>query len=316
MKLRRWVIVATFIPILLFITSIFLLIKTDTYSILNPKTSSFYGEPNRNFLKVEHILSHPQQYDSFIFGSSRVGAILPSNINNGTYYNMTYSEGVPHEHLINLKLFLTHGIKIKNILLGLDEFSYQVSFTEHQQRFLTRSHPLASGENWWTFYKFYFFRFPSGQDKRYFKQKQFHHNQTIPMDIENQNTFYNMAMSGGKLHKSDTIFNKPILYHGNHLDTTLDDIQQIVQLCQKHNIKLTVFLNPIHHKTYEHTNKTLLHEFKDRLVTITPYYDFSGPNKTTLNNTNFLDTSHYTINVANSMLQSMDLLETSIQVLQ
>jgi hypothetical protein len=303
---RLWSIFFSITIALLLVFSTLLLIWTDTYSILHPKNIYFFDEPNRNFLKVEYILAHPDRYDSFIFGSSRVGAILTYNLKDGHYYNMTHSEGIPHEHLLNLRLFLNHGVKIKKVLLGLDEFSYQVSFTQHQQRWLTRAHPLATNSSWLEFYTFYFFRLPTKHDRSQFFKKLQKSNQVLKMDIDDQDYFYRTYLALlPNVKADDPKYLIPTHYSGNVLKETLQDIRDIVTLCKKNNIELTVFMNPIHHTTYADTNKVLLQEFKYSLKSITPYYDFSGPSTITTNNLNFLDTSHYTTDIGNYMIETM-----------
>lgn len=309
---RLWIIIFTAGIGVVLLISIALLVWTDTYSVLGERLNRFIDEPNRNFLKVEHILENPNRYNGFIFGSSRVGAILPSHVKGGKFYNMTYSEGIPHEHLLNLQLFLKQGIKIKKVLLGLDEFSYQVSFLQHQHQWLTRAHPLATGSSWSGFYRFYFFRLPTQHDKRQFLKKYSHPDQRITVDITDQDRFYQKYLTKNKNVRSNhPLYLKPTLYHGNTLPETLQDIREIVYLCKQNNIELTVFINPIHHTTYKHTNHNLLKQFKQELNRIIPYYDFSGPNKITQNNANFVDTSHYTVNIGDQMLQCMSTLQTA-----
>lgn len=306
MKAKIWVSIAFVFPFIILVFSTTILVWTDTYSVLHPHQTRFIDEPNRNFLKVEHILAHPNRYDGFIFGSSRVGAILPSNVRGAKFYNMTYSEGIPREHLLNLKLFLKRGVKVKKVLLALDEFSYQVSYEKHQQQWITKAHPLAAESSWFDFYRFYFFRLPTQHDKRQFLKKFSDSQQMITMDIDDQETFYKkFLIRSSAFDPNDPIYSKPTLYNGNTLDSTLHDIREIVRLCKAYGIELTVFINPIHHLTYEHTNKELLNRFRKELAAITPYYDFSGPNTITADNRNFVDTSHYTIDVGNYLLHYM-----------
>lgn len=307
---KKWVHLSIIIPSILLLVSIFILIWTDTYSVLHPENTSFTDEPNRNFIKVEYILAHPKKYDGFIFGSSRVSALLPSHVKGANFYNMTYSEGIPHEHLLNLRLFIKNGVKIKKVLLGLDDFSYQVSFAKHQQQWLTKAHPLATETSCLSFYKFYFFRLLTQHDKRQFLKKIITPDQTITMDIIQQDKYYQTFFyNGPNFRDNDPKYFKPTHYSGNTKLETLEDIQDIVTLCQQHHIEITVFINPIHHTTYQDTNKQLLEEFKTDLAMITPYYDFSGPNVITQNNYNFIDTSHYTITVGDQILNRMTLLK-------
>ena len=41
-------------------------------------------EPNQHYLKVKYVLNYPDKYDSFLFGSSRVGKIDVNKISHST----------------------------------------------------------------------------------------------------------------------------------------------------------------------------------------------------------------------------------------
>ena len=46
----------------------------DPYNIFHPDTIVNNGvEPNKSYVKMRNVLKHPDKYDSFLFGSSRVG---------------------------------------------------------------------------------------------------------------------------------------------------------------------------------------------------------------------------------------------------
>lgn len=50
------------------------------------------------------------------------------------YYNMTYSEGLPQEWLEDIELFLKHGVCIRQVILGLDDFSFRVNPQDHHSQ--------------------------------------------------------------------------------------------------------------------------------------------------------------------------------------
>ncbi|WP_428740092.1 hypothetical protein, partial [Sulfurimonas sp.] len=66
------------------------------------------------------------------------------HIKDKKVYNMTVAEGIPHEHLLLLKLFLKKGMKLKQVVIGLDDFSFQVPFEKHQGIPDTKTHYLAT----------------------------------------------------------------------------------------------------------------------------------------------------------------------------
>ncbi|MDH4101470.1 MAG: hypothetical protein OEV28_12955, partial [Nitrospirota bacterium] len=88
-------------------------------------------EPNQHYAKMRHLINDDHSWDSYLFGSSRVGKIDPSLISGGKYYNMNYSEGVPGEHLEDIKMLLEKGFTLKNVMIGLDNSSYSISPEEH-----------------------------------------------------------------------------------------------------------------------------------------------------------------------------------------
>ena len=62
----------------------------DPYNVFHWSRARDNGvEPNKNYVKTQYVLHHPEQYDTFIFGNSRVGSIDASGIGDPCY-NMYY----------------------------------------------------------------------------------------------------------------------------------------------------------------------------------------------------------------------------------
>ncbi len=89
------------------------------------------------------------------------------------------------------------------------------------------------------------------------------------------------------------------------------DLAEVVELSQKHNIKLRVFISPSHATHWESiyiTNRwKVFEEWKRKIVQLTPVWDFSGYNSVTtesINNKmdNYVDNSHYTPEIGNLIL--------------
>ena len=320
MKKNRWILSIFSIVIISLIVVTGLMYWSDTYSIAHEKRIKFYTEPNKNILKVKYILNNKEKYDSFIFGSSRVGYINPLKINDAKYFNMTYSEGIPKEHLLNIKLFINSGVKIENLLIGLDEFSYQVSYDSHQSQGLTKSYYLASGINIFLFFKDYFFRYPLGEDRSHIVKKIKNSKKYYNYDISKQEEYYNTRVDNfskdnfnSTEHLNSSKFNKPTHYNVDYLFETVRDVKDIKDLCNLHNINCSFFINPIHKTTYNYTNKELLNNFRYNLSLITPYYDFSIPSEISNNNQYWLETSHYNLEVGDMILNRIYDNNTSIK---
>jgi hypothetical protein len=270
---------------------------TEPYGLFRTDFNKQQIEPNQHFIKMRFILRNSEKYDSFLFGSSRVGKINLRNVPDGRYYNMTYSEGLPHEFLQDIKLMIKHGVKIRHLLIGLDDFSYKVDPAVHYEQKMR--YPYTEQE--WSYYGKTLFTLPTIQDLELFmfpKKDYFF-------------TFYDIYGSGRPIidnieeaitnntqrHISDPKFRKPTHYEGNRIAETLQDIRNIVALAKQNGIQLTVFINPIHIVTYLDANPEQFNQFKRELADITDFYDFSGINTITVNNLNYYETSHYRIGI-------------------
>lgn len=115
-------------------------------------------------------------------------------------------------------------------------------------------------------------------------------------------------------------FNQSIkLYFELHSDYKFSEeyfaeFKKIVDLCQEKGIKLTVFISPSHATDMESIRATgkwkVSEEWKQKIVAITPVWDFSGYNSVTTQKiekimTNYSDSSHYTHEIGNWMLDKM-----------
>lgn len=288
----------------------------DPYGILRSDFSLQVQEPNTHFIKIKYLLKNRGRFDSFLFGSSRVGGIDVKKIPNGRFYNMTYSEGLPEEHLRNLRYMLEQGVKVRSVMVGLDDFSYRVDPRSHDFDLLRQQHPAVSGKSWITFYSEYFVRFgrfiPSLRD--YIRQNVLHRPNRSGMIII-QDVFDSgralclncdeMIDRDPDAHRAADKFSKPFHYDGDHLDVALQSIRGLVVLADEWGFRLTLFINPIHRTTYLDTDLPLMFRFKKELAQISDYYDFSGLNTVTTDNYYYHETSHFRERVGDMMLNRM-----------
>ena len=81
------------IKLLPFVIWIFLLmvvvpVTIDPYNVFHVENIRDNGiEPNKNFLKTEYVIRHPDRFDAFLFGSSRVSSIHSDRIEGYRCYN-------------------------------------------------------------------------------------------------------------------------------------------------------------------------------------------------------------------------------------
>lgn len=287
------------IPICYFSLCIF----TDIFNVFHPfsirKTDA---EPNKSFLRVNYVIHNPQKFDSFIFGSSRVG-LIPEGFLNEFYgekqkwFNMTYSQGLPKEHYDNLVSFLNNNIKIKNVIIAVDEISWTVSPKEHENQLLRK--PYSEYEK--SKLKFYL---------SYINQ----FNKEIFFDVlkGKDQTDSMFGLKNKPLKENDLSIGKNINHKSNFTGEVhsykevLIDIKNIVDLCKKNNINLTIITNPIWKNTFLDACKYDYLFFLKELAQITPYLNFSGLNQITTNGENYYEGSHYRYNVGLLILQCLD----------
>ena len=271
----------------------------DPYNVFHPDNIRNNGiEPNKNFVKMRNVITHPDRYDSFLFGSSRMGFFNVERMNDGTYYDMAYSEGLPGEHLDNLKVMLRRGIVPKNIVIGLDDISYFVDYKLHDEQLYRLNYPWDG----------------KALDKLGFYLKYFDlltTSESIEVIAKHKNTD---PIYGERLLTTGTE-NLAIVPEFNYSDVAptwadyymprpevFDEIQEIIDICDEWGIGLRFFTNPINAYTYQKdiTNGYLI--FLEQLAQVTDYYNFSGFSDVTMNYTDYYETSHFDYKIADMVI--------------
>lgn len=275
----------------------------DPYNVFHATKLVNNGvEPNKNYIKMKNVLEHPDKFDSFLFGSSRVGFIDVTRMNDGTYYDMMYSEGVPSEHYDNLKTMIEHGIIPKNVVLGVDDITFFVDGSFHKDILYRKPFPWDG----------------DALDKAGFFMKYLDLITTVKSietirdhdawDTGFSERILNVGTENLDIESQfDEANNKPYWadYYYPRGEEALAEIQQIIDLCAEHDIKLTVFTNPIFGQTYTKAIENGYLTFLDGLADITDYYNFSGYSSVTMDTSNYYENSHYTRVVGDKMIDFM-----------
>jgi hypothetical protein len=311
-KFIKKIIVFT-LPILLLLLPILISYNVwlDPFGVIRSNMENQLTEPNQNYLKTTYILNNPTKYNAFLFGSSRIGKInVGKVIDDNNWYNMTYSQGVPHEHLNNIELFLKSDVTINKIIIGIDEISCFISPEIHMNQSLrkpykTALNPLIDYLLLKPSYSMYrsirkaphknFFSF--GAYKTIYKNGSF---------LPNLKDVY--IEKNIILHSKDPIFNKPYwpLENSNNIRSTINSIKKIIDISRKNNIELVIFVNPIYAKTYKKAVSEGFLTFLNQCSMITDLYDFSGINAITTNKANYYENSHYRPIIGNLILEEIN----------
>jgi hypothetical protein len=277
----------------------------DPYSVLRKDYQSMWICPNERYVKTDYILSHPTKYDSFLFGSSRVSQIPVDELDKATghtYYNMTIVSGVVAENLKILKLFLRKGVKVKNVAIGLDYFSFQMLPLEVLVRNLMYPETL---EDKIKFYYTYLFLEPDSGMLHEIK-------------FNGKDAFYDIAGTGGydfikreenlKLHprEHEAKFKAPVfVICKSRIEDTLNEIREIKNICKENGINLLVFLNPGHSFSYLCDDIKFMNTVRSRLAELTDFWDFSSASSITEDNYNYYDIIHFRKKIGAMMVERM-----------
>ncbi|MCI8418265.1 MAG: hypothetical protein HFI33_12360 [Lachnospiraceae bacterium] len=252
-------------------------------------------EPNSNYIKMKYILANPDKFDSFLFGSSRTGFVDVERIPEGKWYNMSYSEGLPNEHLENLKEMIAHGIIPKNVMIGVDNISCFVNPALHEKQFYRIPYPRT---NLLSFYANYF----SIRGVIKAQEVTGHHQVTDPDYVER---YYRSGCSNRNLVvENDWNSDAPYWeeYYENQLFNSIHDMVRIRELCEEYDINLIVFTNPIYYTTYQHSELYGYKEWLSWLANDMEFYNFSGVNAITTDKNNYIETSHYNMQVGDMII--------------
>lgn len=277
-------------PFILFILTLEIAVPmlVDPYNIFHWRQIRDNGvEPNSNYIKMQYILHNPDKFDSFLFGSSRTGFINVEHIPEGTWYNMSYSEGLPEEHLENLRELIAHGIIPKNVMIGVDNISCFVDPQIHEKQFYRIPYPR---ENKLSFYANYF----SIRGVLKSLDVSLHHEVMDPDYVERyyrSGTTLRDPSQAGQW-KEDAPYWE--YYYKDCLGDAVLSIRRIAELCEKYDINLIVFTNPIYYKTYQESKQYGYEQFLEWISDPVDYYNFSGINPITTDRMNYYESSHYT----------------------
>ena len=302
--MKKFVIKCAIFALFCALVSTLIPLAFDPYNVFHVENIRDNGvEPNKHYIKMKHILENDVDFDAYLFGSSRVGALHTEKLEGVNCYNMTYSGGVPAEHLENVKSMIAAGKTIKRVYVGVDVASYITVYEEHFSDPIrmpyeyVQEHPLD-------------FCLTYLDPAKVFR--------SLPTIIRNKpdpdfsDIFYNKGWAigydvpnmAGDAYVEDTIDEGSEWEEG--LAATLSVIRELKEVCVSNGIELVVFTLPMHDVTYRSSLNYGYEEFLTGLASITPYYDFSGLNPVTTATENYVDPSHFNAYVGDLIIDVLN----------
>jgi hypothetical protein len=317
MNYSKWLKITALFTAFLVASIVILNIVIDTYGVylslfdINKnekiKHTIFLAGLNQHIYNPELVFRNPERFDSFLFGTSRVSVIDTRKITTGRFYNMSYPQSVLAEHLAIIKTFLNKGIKINNVIIGLDEYSFMTRMHEHENQLLTVMHPAVSGKSPVTIFFRYFFRMPRPIELSYWFKHLFKNKSELYLSYNGLNLGWmnkekEIVATGKPLFKNQALVYAPFIFDRQLVNEVLAQIDEMKELARKNNFSLIVFLNPIYAHRYANYAEGFL-IIKEELAEHTDFYDFSGFNSVNTNSFNYYEDWHYRYLIGDMIIQ-------------
>lgn len=279
----------------------------DPYNIFHWSSPRDNGvEPNKNFIKTKYVINNPDKFDSFLFGSSRAGFMdvnYLSELTGDKWYDMASSEAVVAEHVNTIKVLLKHGVKPKNIFVMVDDISSFVDPAMHVNMLYRVPYPTGGPVSMLDFYSKYCDLIAAADSLKVI-------NEHVSEDPDYVERFRN---SGTERLDKATYFDPTLPqfqegywadYYEYRVPEALEDMQELVDLCNKNSINLIVVTNPLYYLTYGRAVQNGYLDYLRGLSAITEYYNFSSFSDVTNDYMNYYETSHFTPEVGRKMIET------------
>lgn len=298
---------------ILFITTLFglalilgLNLAVDPYSVLGTSRLKYIFQPNERYLKIEYLAQHPGQFDAYLMGSSRIGTTDPHDVQKyvpgSRFYNLSLRSGSTHDHLKHLEYLLAAGKRPRHLYIGLDIDLDLIYFTHDARPLPTRLHPAVTRQN----KTMYWLEYATS-----FQPRVTHEKLRINLLAASPNDYLDLNMTTGTWSRPQQLARiaadhdryvreEPSFHRHNSRivknirgSDNLKTMQKIRELCLQHGITLTVFVTPYHHTIMDSIDENDYLAWLRALSAITPFWNFSAYNSITLDDRNYLESSHY-----------------------
>ncbi len=289
------------IPVILYVA---VGVFVDAYNVFHVNDIRFtYATPNQNFIKTKYVLENKDNFNAFVFGSSRAANLpkdyLPETTSDGrelNWYNMTYAMGCIEENYETVKTFIDGGVRIDELVVLIDEISMYRNKTEGRDNLIFTTYQTYEESP----LKFYY---------SYIKQKPVF--KLIPSVFDNilqgksnnpehmfkKQLFYSYGVDEKNIEmdigENTAMFSPEAVFEYSEASRSIAALEKLRDLCELENIELIVVTTPILESTYRDAVSKGYLEFLTDVADVVPYYCFSGLNKYTTNADYYFDASHF-----------------------
>lgn len=292
---------ATGLVVFMFVSSViaFYHFKADRWGVFASDFESFHQriDINKLYLKTRFLVKSEHDYTCFVIGSSRVAAIN-AKLFGERCYNFTHSGGLVVDHLRAIETILDSGSEVSEVYLALDDLSYNEDPQLGNVQHMRRAYPVSLFEQL-DFLRLFLLkpldvidlslvtgRNPKVRTPRFI----------LDPDLDTGRIRSRYQKFFDEPRKTDIRFRRLAgtgegsEYFGS---ASMNALRSLKKLSSEHNFSLQAFFMPLHYKTYLTRDYGAWQRFKNDVVQILPFRDFSGLNKYTTDNRYWRETSHF-----------------------
>ncbi|SFR75214.1 hypothetical protein [Anaeromicropila populeti] len=312
--------VAIIIGVLLFIggTNYFV----DPFGYFTNKDGEYHPYSNTDgsytrYIKAQYIANHPDDFDAYIVGGSKVGAISTeslSEMDGYHYYNMWLLSGNFREYELYISFILEHT-SAKKIILHISgpevrrfnrEFYGDIYVTP---AIVTGKSTLLEsleflGKNLKTSLEVLRNRWSTKEDTKYYDLEtgEINLNKYYDLMAQNRNSYFKNRVMQQYDQRLQQLFYVDRM--NNASKSSLDAMKRIKLACQEKGVELVVIIgaNAIT-ELYEYEGESYWNYLEQIYSIFDGVWDFSGYNSVSMNPYNFYNESHYNGYVADKMLK-------------
>jgi hypothetical protein len=303
-KDKRWFCMALGVLLLAFAVVGLANYVLDPYGLFRKDFSWQFVEPDKDFIKTRYVTENPDRFDCFVFGSSRVNSIDVRKIKDATCYNMHSPVALPRNYLDDMRYLLKKRVRMKLVLIGLDDFSFKLDPNAQLSQPLTHPYPPVLGHASFPYYLKYLFslhdiKILTAIYDGYLKRAKGPTEAALAYrDLFTTGQIYSSdadeSIEGDpEKHMNNPVFTERHESSGDNMAGAVDDLRALVQIARVHQVRLVFFINPLYRYAYLDSGLDEFDSFKKGLSRITEFYDFSGLNSVTTNSYYYYDNAHY-----------------------
>jgi hypothetical protein len=306
MRANKWA--KYFISISLF-SIIFLMILNytiDPFNIFHVKLLKHQFQQNERFMKIEFLEKNHDNFNGYMFGSSRIGTTNPKSIEKylpgSNVYNFTLASANFHDYAEHLRYFIKSEYPIQTLYLQLD-INNMFVYGQDKTDFLRKTHPYLLDKSLVEYY----FSYLTGIFPVNIVGK-LNINSTNNTNNDKKEYFIDTGVWGrpdrekrisnncDKYVKNEPSFHKAVIKREIGYTKSSENIKalkSIKEMAENNNINLHVFTTPPNHKLMDSFKIKDYLEYLRDIASVVNFYDFSGYNSITLNNCNYYESKHY-----------------------